>query len=231
MRAVVVELQPVLSGQGFRKRRHSFNRTTEPGLVQVVTFLMGRSDPPGTVEIPGLRENLHGLYSVHLGVFVEEVWRLEFGRHGPGVPPRPKAWVNDYDCQLRRVVENAAGDPHNLMWRLDDPDAPRAVRELLGAGALPWLDRFADRASILSALEQAPTRSREISGGGIDRMLLTGMLLTAGDRPRAQHYFDDWVHDCFARAASEPEIRGHLRYLAEFAARTGLHMPSGHRSE
>lgn len=52
---------------------------------------MGRSDPPGTTHIPGLRENLHGLFTRNLGVYVPEV-----AKYGGRVGPRP--WVQEYDC-------------------------------------------------------------------------------------------------------------------------------------
>jgi hypothetical protein len=231
MRAVVAELRPVLTAAGFRKRRHIFNRTTEPGLVQVVGFHMGRVDPPGTVEIPGIRESVQGLFSVHLGVYVEEVWRLEFGPLGRDVEPEAKSWVNDYDCQIRGVMDNPAGDPLNRMWRLDDLAAVHEVRDGLHARALPWLDRYGSRAAILARVERVPVLSAEISGVGPNRLLATRMLLTAGDRTGAQDVFDDYVDDCLVRAPDEPHVRGHLQYLADFAERTGLAMPSGHRSE
>ena len=213
-----VEIPPALAGQPL------FGR-----VLAAFGSVMGRSDPPGTVEIPGIRENLHGLFGVHVGVHVEEVWRLEFGRVGPDGEPTPKSWVNDYDCQLRAVVENPGGDPLNLMWRLDDPEAVREVRDALETRALPWLDRYASRADILAAVERVPVLSREVRGVGPDRLLATRMLLTAGARSRAQQLFDDYVGDCRARLAAEPHVRGHLEYLAEFASRAGLAMPDGHR--
>lgn len=230
MKEVVAHVQPVLRSAGFRKRAHTFNRTVEPGLVQVIKYQMGSYDPPGLVEIPGVRENLYGLFSVHLGVFVEEAWRLDVGRFGPGGAPAGKKWVNDYDCQLRRVVDNPAGASMNLMWALDDPGAGPAMVELLHSDAFVWFDRFGSRAAILAALERAPTDSHEVTGGEPARLLATRMRLGAGDRRRAQQLFDDWVSHCAAPARSEPHLRGHLEYLADFAGRVGLTMPTAHRA-
>jgi hypothetical protein len=230
MREVVAQVQPVLKEAGFRKRTHTFNRTVEPGLLQVVKYQMGPYDPPGLVEIPGLRENLYGLFSVHLGIFIEEVWRLDVGRFGPDGPPAVKDWVNDYDCQLRRLIDNLSGESMNYMWPLDDPSVGPAMVDLLHSDAFVWFDRFGSHAAILAELEGAPTESYEVSGEGPDRLLATRMRLGAGDRQRAQEHFDDWVANCRGRVASERHLRGHLEYLADFASRVGLEMPPADRA-
>ena len=61
-------LGPVLKTRGFKVRGRAFNRVTEDELTQVVSIQMGASDPPGTTYFPGLRESLHGLFTVNLGV-------------------------------------------------------------------------------------------------------------------------------------------------------------------
>lgn len=231
MKEVVAHVQPVLIAAGFRKRTHTFNRTVEPGLVHVIGYQMGPYDPPGLVEIPGLRENLYGLFAVHLGVFVEEAWRLDVGRFGPDGPPAVKDWVNDYDCQIRRLIDNPAGESMSCMWPLDDPSVGPAMVEVLHGDASLWFDRFGSRASILAALESAPTDSCEVTGEGPDRLLATRMRLGAGDRQRAQQLFDDWVGHSRARVHSDSHLRGHLDYLADFAGRVGLTMPPADRPE
>jgi hypothetical protein len=49
MSAVVAAVGPELRRSGFRKFRHTFNRSPETGLVHVVNFQMGPYEPPGTV--------------------------------------------------------------------------------------------------------------------------------------------------------------------------------------
>jgi hypothetical protein len=233
MRKVVDHVRPVLKERGFRKRAHTFNRTVEPGLIQVVKYQMGAYDPPGLVEIPGVRENLYGLFSVHLGIFIEEAWRLGVGSFGPDGPPGVKDWANDYDCQMRRLISNLAGESMNYMWPLDDPGVGPAMVELLHSDAFVWFDGFGSRAAILAELESAPIESYEVSGetgGGPDRLLATRMRLGAGDRQRAQQHFDDWVAYCLSRVESEPHLRGHLEYLADFASRVGLQMSPADRA-
>ncbi len=50
-----------MKAEGYRKRRHNFSRlSASDGFVQMLGFQMGAFDPPGTVEIPGLRPDLYG---------------------------------------------------------------------------------------------------------------------------------------------------------------------------
>jgi hypothetical protein len=76
MSAVVAALAPVLKDAGFKKRRYSFNRSADDGLVHVFDFQMGPSDPPGATHIPGLTDNLHGKFTVNLGVYSPDMTRL-----------------------------------------------------------------------------------------------------------------------------------------------------------
>ncbi len=81
MKQVVAEAAPLLKAAGFRKRRHNFNRMTEPGLVQVVNFWMGPFEPPGpgsekhraAREALGLRGEYYGTFTIRLGVYVPEM--------------------------------------------------------------------------------------------------------------------------------------------------------------
>lgn len=70
MQEVVAVVAPDLKAAGFRKRRHSFNRTTAPGVVQVVDFQMAAYRvPPGSPVPPGL---VDGSFTVNLGVYLQD---------------------------------------------------------------------------------------------------------------------------------------------------------------
>jgi len=96
-RESVDEIQRVLRDlvrpHGFRSKGRTFNRTTEDGLTQVIGLQMAASDPPGTTRIPGFRENLHGRFTVNLGVYVPEV-AAQLGVSAP-------SWVQDSHCCVR----------------------------------------------------------------------------------------------------------------------------------
>jgi hypothetical protein len=56
---VVATLAPDLKARGYRKQRHTFNRSAEPTATEVVSFQMGAFQPPGTAELAELLEQ-HG---------------------------------------------------------------------------------------------------------------------------------------------------------------------------
>lgn len=76
--AIQDALQPLFRQYGFRKRGRSYNSSCSDGIVQVINFQMGQY-PIGKYEIPGLRENLYGWFTVNLGVYLPAVEAIETG--------------------------------------------------------------------------------------------------------------------------------------------------------
>src|SRR5437867_5045677 len=94
MAAAVQGIAPELRKQGFKKQRNTFNREAEDNMIQVISFQMGQHMPPGTPEVPGVRENLYGTFTINLGLYFGEVAGLDNRS-------RPK-FVRDVDCHLRQ---------------------------------------------------------------------------------------------------------------------------------
>jgi len=143
MAEIVKQLAPTLKDARFKKRRHSFNRAADDGIVHVVSFQMGPFEPPGTVEIPPFRLNLYGQFTVNLGVYVPEMG-------DKGQQPSGK-WINEYNCALRkRLGELVPPGQQDIWWSLDNRDAAAddVETELVRHG-LPWLDGFGNRQSLL----------------------------------------------------------------------------------
>jgi hypothetical protein len=140
MAAVVTGVAPLLKAAGFRKKRHTFNRSVEPGMVHVVNFQMGSYEPPGTTDVAPFRVSTYGKFTVNLGVYVSEMVIEE--------SLRPKNWVHEYDCQLRMRLGQLFGE--DVWWPLDDPtEATSLVQTGVGTAGLPWLDRFSSRAELV----------------------------------------------------------------------------------
>jgi Domain of unknown function (DUF4304) len=113
---------------------------------------MGAHQPPGTVGIPSLRENLYGRFTVNLGLHFAEVAELPkqspavaFAReHGLPVPPPrpPPKFLNEGHCHLtERLGELING--RDTWWSLDVPEAELQllVSRLVNEHALPFFDR------------------------------------------------------------------------------------------
>jgi hypothetical protein len=129
-----------LRQEGFRVRGRTFNRRTAAGFTQVIGFQMGSFDPPGTTYFPGsFRENVYGLWTVNLGVYVPEVAKLTGGR-GPG------SVVQDYHSCIRSRLGHLGPERSDLWWPLSPVgDLIAEVHYRLEAHALPFLASFESR--------------------------------------------------------------------------------------
>jgi len=134
LKEVVLATAPTLASAGFKKRRNAFNRTTDQGVVQVLSFQMDRP-PRGSTATRR--------FTVHVGVFVHD--------DGPSADPEP-SWVNDGDCQIRHDVAELAASGPDAHLALDDVDrATWATFHVVSMYALPWLDAHRTRAEALAA--------------------------------------------------------------------------------
>lgn len=143
---IVDQIHPELKELGFRKRRNSFNRSAEDGVVQVITFEAGRSLPPGAQPIPHFRPDLHGLFTLSLGVAIREAWD-QYMRYTRPFP----TFLTEPQCEIRDMY----GRTEHIWWRLSQDDA--TVAELTGAEVLgpgiTWLEHRATRKQILDIWE------------------------------------------------------------------------------
>ncbi|HEX6952153.1 MAG TPA: DUF4304 domain-containing protein [Gaiellaceae bacterium] len=186
MAAVVADVAPLLKSAGFRKRRHAFNRTTEPGLVQVVHVQMGPFEPPGSEGI-SLSGSLYGRFTINLGVYVPEMVLEE--------QQKRSGWVNEYNCQLRQRIGLLLTPPADTWWSLDDPaEASDAARHALDSAGLPWLDRLPSRKAILDAYELLGWAAIGMSPRGPVEI---AWLVKGEDRERAEAILRDYMQEPF----------------------------------
>ena len=198
-------LHPFLQRHSFRVRGRSFNRLTNDGLTQVVSIQMGPSDPPGTTYIPGLRENLHGLFAINLGVYVPEVAR----GHGGG---EAKSWIQDYHCCVRARLGALIGEGKEIWWHARAGDEIVAdVRHCLEKAGLPFLERFATRDRILAELDG---KAENMGASSPPRIVSAIILAERGERQRA--------HRLLSQQALETRNPGHPQYVRNLAKILGL---------
>lgn len=195
-------LRPLLAEEGFRVRGRTFNRSSEDGLTHVVNLQIGPSDPPGTTYVPGLTENLHGLFTVNLGVYVPEVYRELMGG-------KPSSWAHEFRCCVRaRLGYDAETDQESWWHARSDPDVIQHVRERLTDFAFPWLQRFATRDRILAEWRD---RSQNDGAGSPPRLVLAVILLERGERERARALLAAQVRE----RTDHPSHQGYVRGLAK----------------
>jgi hypothetical protein len=199
-------LRPSLKDLGFKVRGRTFNRVTEDGLTQVVNLQMGASEPPGTTYIPGLRENMHGMFTVNLGVYIPEVSEMHGG--GPA-----KSWVQEYYCSIRSRLGPASGSAQDLWWYARDPTAAVAdIQPLLLSYGLLFLDRFRTRDLILGELDG---HGENLEHCAVPRIVCALILSKRGHVDSARALMA-------AQALESRNNRNHPTYVRELALRMGL---------
>jgi hypothetical protein len=204
MDALQAALRPTLQRWGFRGRGRTFNRPTQDGLTQVITFQMGGFDPPGTTYIPGLRENMYGRFTVNLGVYVPEVARHQGGGEA-------KSIVQEYHCCVRARIGTLGAERADLWWDLA-PDASLVgeIQRRLEGDAVPFLDRFKSRDSILEELMGKATSAFASPPRIVCAIILVG-------RQRL-----DEARRLLAAQALETRNLGHPAYVRGLAEKLGL---------
>jgi hypothetical protein len=198
---------PLFKSQGFRKRGRTYNRHTSDGLIHVVNFQMGASDPPGTTYVPGLRENLHGLFIVNLGVYIPEV----AARHGGGIPT---GFVQEYHCSLRARLGNLKGEPRDIWWPASTEKA--AVDEIyrrLNEEAFPFFAQLSSRDDVI---ENWPKISAVISSGASSPWKIVAAIMMSERGEHAQ------ASELLREQARETDNPKHREYVRKLAAEIGV---------
>ena len=202
MAAIVAVAAPILKEAGFRKRRHTFNRSSgDDRMVHVLNFQMGAYDPSGTAEIPGLRPNLYGRFTINLAVFVPAMHRMNLSS---------REWFSDYHCQLRKRIGELLPERADVWWRLDhrgaEADAVAAVRDT----GLPWLDQFGSYDSLLQVWERGGGTAVGLNfpAAALD---IADVHLSRGERDKAETLLADYVSQ--VHQTRQP---GHLDILRKY---------------
>jgi hypothetical protein len=211
MKIVVDAMSPALKERGYRKRGKAFNRAVDAGLVHVVAFQMGAFNPPGTQEIPRLRPNLYGSFTINLGIYLHEIASLDHRATGSDLP----SFVNDYNCQIRTRIGNLFPDPADTWWWLDKPSdlVCAAVTSAMLDYGFPWLAQHATREEILQRLEGSPDPANYAGFMSPPRLTAMRIRLARGEHERARQDFLEHLIS-YARTRRNP---GHLDVLARLA--------------
>jgi hypothetical protein len=197
-------LDPLLRECGFRKSNRTYNRTTADGLTHVIDFQMGKFDPPGTTYIPGLRENLYGLFSVNLGVYVPEVASHQGGGEAKSV-------VRDRNCCIRTRLGHARNKEH--WWKISaDESLIIELLERLRNEAFPLFQRFETRDQILSEFQAATANTNLMA---VPRIVCAIIFLNRGERERARQLLTE-------QAREDTRNPRHTAYVIDLARRLGV---------
>lgn len=197
-------IRPVLKDAGFRVKGRTFNRRMPDGLIHVLGIQMGAADPPGTTYIPGIRENMHGLFAVNLGIYVPEVSIATNGAD--------KEWVPEYYCCIRARLGALVERDKEAWWHADATAS--VIDDLLnaiqGAGT-----RFFEQFSTRDALVDLAYHERNrVFSGTPPRIVAAVILARRGDHEKAR--------TLLAHQIAETTNPGHPEYVRKLAQNLGL---------
>jgi hypothetical protein len=202
------QLRSFFQPLAFRRHGRTYNQLTGDGLTAVIHFQSGAFDPPGTLEIPGLRENLYGRFTINLGIYVPEVAAVETMNAA-----RAARIIHEYQCCLRTRLGHIGPEHRDLWWPARPlPELAEEIRARLESNALPFLRRFESRDAILSELRH----SVESPYTPKPRIVCAIILAKRGRQAEAR--------ELLQAQADEAESRnpGHAAYVRQLAERLGL---------
>ena len=206
---VQTQVTGFLKPLGFRKRARTYNRLVDDGLIHVVNLQAGPYEFGD--EIPGLRPNLWGLFTVNLSVYVPEL--------DPAPAKVPRKHVPEYVCPIRTRFARLLDLDADPWWPLDEtwPNSSADVLRCLEEVGLPFFDRYRSQGDVLARWIEDAKRLRLSNVARVDvaRLLATrGQQREAGELLQAQ--YDESGH-----------LKGHQEYLGRLADELGIGIKTG----
>ena len=131
----------LLKINGFKKSGRTFNRISSDGIIEVINFQSGRHEFGN--EIPGLRENLYGNFTINIGICIPEYYEHRFDK--------TKKFYQEYDCSIRTRIGSLIKDGEDVWWELRQSYLEEQIDriiQLLNDVGLKWLEQLNSRENI-----------------------------------------------------------------------------------
>jgi hypothetical protein len=146
---ILFELNDFYKGSGFRRKGHTYNRTLDFSIVHVINFQMGAYHFEQGYEIPGLRYNLYGRFTVNIGIFIPPVYKLDIGKDVP-------KFISELHCQIRQRIGHLLPIQRDCWWTLKAKPQIIAtdMRNHFNKFVFPFLERFSSEDAIMSEWEK-----------------------------------------------------------------------------
>lgn len=211
VRLVYERLKPL----GFKRYGSTFNREISDGLIQVIAIEMGLYHPTRSKPVETDLQDPYGYATANIGVWLPEVGVVMANRGA-------HKFVLDSECCVRVRLGHLGPERQDLWWTLDptrlevDVLIQRLVRD-----ALPFLERFSSRGSIL---DNRQLLINELRATGPSEFSCAIIYAAAGNKSNAVRELQRYVN----RTMSENPEAGDgptewARSLANYLALGDIH--------
>ena len=189
---------------GFKKKGRTFNRETEKDIFRVINFQSGQYPIGQNYEVPGLRENLYGKFTINLGVCVDSLYKFQS-------PTVNKTFYKEYECQIRTRLCNLTKG-QDYWWTINNnvDDIAKELNEGLATAGLDWFAGVDTKEKIIKNFGNAPYTSTPRA------KLDVALLFWFDDKEKGSALFNEYFH-------SIPKSKnGHKEYVEELAKEIGI---------
>lgn len=193
-----------LKQTGFKKKGRSFNREVQKGIFQVINFQSGQYPVGQNYEVPGLRENLHGRFTVNLGVCIESLYKFQY-------PNENKTFYKEYECQIRTRLSNLTMG-QDFWWTINNntDDIANEINEGLATSGFEWFAGVDTREKIIKNSGNPPYDSTPRA------KLDVALLVWFDDKEKGTELYGEYLH-------SIPKSKNaHKEYVEELAKEIGI---------
>ena len=196
-KAVYSTLKPI----GFKKKGRTFNREVEKGIIQVIHFQSGQYVQN---EIPGLKLNLKGKFTINLGVYVATLNQVYY-------PEDDKTFIKEYECHIRTRLP-ALSKGQDYWWTIKNSAAEieKEIIEELKTFGLTWFDKIDSKEKIILNLGQPHYNSSRRDQ--FDKAL----MIWSDDKEKGAELINEYYHSL------KQNISGHKEFIADIATELGV---------
>ena len=198
----------LLKSRGFSKKGRTHNRKAAGGIIHAINFQMGQHPIGENYVVPGLRENLYGLFTINLGAFLPCVYEVEQQKPSP-------AFVQEPYCSIRsRLGQLASGKDQWFNLGADPDELTEQVMKLLHQFGLPFLDIFNSYEAVLTYYDE----NGKLPGCPSPRSALVAAIIAnqTGNTETAR---------ALLTKAKSGAIKPFREHVAKIAGRIGLELP------
>jgi len=195
----------LLKPLGFKRRRNTFNRKTEDGLIQVINFQASFYNS----------ESTGGIFWVNIGVCIPEIEEVTVKLYGGS-----SNFIPEYKCQIRARVGHLNKDRRNVEFSLDENlEATSAeILRYLRDFEIPFFHQLDTHDKVLKRLESYKPSDPFIC---LTPLIDAGIVYWhQGNKIKAQELFTKHYNDY----VSDPKNPGpgHGEFMKELAQEFGL---------